>query len=103
MSRMQDAEISQVAAAIRAQLMNGRAPLRDFASAIGKSPRTVHAYIAQGMPVEYVGKTPYPVVADAIAWLRSRRQRCTPPRSRGRPKRREPNTAAACGGVHPPR
>ena len=88
MSRTHAAEISPIVAAIRAQLMNGRASLQDFAAAIDKSPRTVHAYIAQGMPVEYVGKTPYPVVADAIAWLRSRRQRNALPRGRGRPKAR---------------
>jgi hypothetical protein len=88
MSRTQDAEISPLARAIRDQLMDGRAPVKDFATGINRSPRTVNAYIAQGMPVEYVGKTPYPVVADAIAWLRSRRQRNTLPRGRGRPKAR---------------
>jgi hypothetical protein len=87
MSGTQQAEVSPAVAAIRAQLMDGRASLQDFAAAINKSTRTVHTYIAQGMPTEYVGKTPYPVVEEAIKWLRARRRRNPSPRRRGRPEK----------------
>jgi len=78
---------SAVAAAIRAALLDGRAPLTEFAKGINKSDRTVSGYVAQGMPVEYVGKTPYVVIEPAIAWLRNQRKRDLSPRGRGRPRK----------------
>jgi hypothetical protein len=73
---------------IRDQLMAGRASVPIFAEGIGKSDRTVWSYIAQGMPVEYIGRTPVVVVTPAIAWLRNRKTRGVQgPRPRGRPRK----------------
>lgn len=79
--------ISPDAATIRAKMMAGRAHIPVFAEGIDVSGRTVFAYIAQGMPVEYVGRTPYVLIDPALEWLRSRRQRQTDPRGRGRPRK----------------
>lgn len=76
-----------VVAQIREKLMDGRSPIASFAEAIEKGPRTVASYIAQGMPVEYIGRTPYVLVDEALEWLRSRRKRSVEPRRRGRPRR----------------
>jgi len=80
---------SKTCTSIREKLLAGTAPLNEFAQAIGKTPRTVASYIAQGMPTLYVGRTPYPQVDEAIAWLRTRRvrQEPAPPRGRGRPRK----------------
>ena len=74
-------------AAIRAKMLDGRAYVPVFAKAIDKTERTVFSYIAAGMPTEYIGRTPCVVVDPALEWLRSRRQRQTEPRGRGRPRR----------------
>jgi hypothetical protein len=74
--------------AVRTELMDGRAGVQDFAQGINKSPRSVWAYIAQGMPVEYIGRTPFVVVKPAIEWLRKRKvSRLAAPRGRGRPRK----------------
>ena len=78
---------SQTVAAIRAKLMEGIAPVDLFATAVGRTPRTVFNWIAQGMPVEYIGQTAYVVIEPARDWLRSRKKRRSAPRGRGRPKK----------------
>jgi hypothetical protein len=71
--------------AIRERLMEDLAPVALFAEAAGKCERTIYSYIVQGMPAEYIGRTPYVVVSRAIPWLRNRRQRDLEPRRKGRP------------------
>ena len=79
--------VSPAAEAIRAKMMEGRAFVPVFAEAIGKTERTVFSYIAAGMPVEHVGRTPCVVVDPALEWLRTRRKREEEPRGRGRPRK----------------
>jgi hypothetical protein len=82
-----DPHVSPVVQEIRTALMQGLASVPEFALATGRCERTIWSYIAQGMPVEYVGRTPFPVITPAIAWLRKRRApRRQEPRGRGRPK-----------------
>jgi hypothetical protein len=75
------------AAAVRALLVEGRAPLEDFAAGIGKSVQTVRLYVRQGLPVDYIGSTPYIRVVPGLEWLRNRRRRNLEPRRPGRPKK----------------
>jgi hypothetical protein len=65
--------------------MQGRASVPDFAAGIDKCTRSVNGYIAEGMPCDYIGRTPYPIVDEALEWLRNRKKRLSPPRGRGRP------------------
>ena len=78
---------AHVVEAIRARMLEGLAEVEPFAEAIGKTPRTVYSYISMGMPTEYIGRTPYVVIGPAREWLRTRRQRQTEPRGRGRPRK----------------
>ena len=75
------------AAAIRAQVMEGLAPVMVFAEAVGRSKRTVDAWIAQGIPTAYIGNTPYIQVAPAREWLLKPRVRQPAARSPGRPRK----------------
>jgi hypothetical protein len=74
-------------AAIRKRVFDGLAPVEDFAAAIDKTPRTVSNYIARGLPVLYVGRTPYVRIDAARDWLRARKTRDLDPRGRGRPRK----------------
>ena len=76
---------SPAVAAIRGMLLDGLAGVEDFATAADRTVRTVYSWIAAGLPVVYIGRTPYVVVAPARDWLRSRRARDLSPRGRGRP------------------
>ncbi len=79
-----------VVADIRARAMQGLASIPCFAEAIGKSVRTTYFYISQGMPIEYIGRTPMVVVEPAIRWLRGRpsgRRKNPAPRPVGRPRK----------------
>lgn len=80
-------EVTQEVAAIRGDVMEGFATVKDFAAGIKKCERAVWGYLTAGMPVEYIGRTPYVVVKPAIEWLRAngRRRRNTEPRRVGRP------------------
>jgi hypothetical protein len=62
-------------AAIRAKLMDGLAPIKAFADAIERTPRTVANYIAQGLPVTYIAQTPYVQIEPGMDWLRTRKLR----------------------------
>ena len=74
--------------AIRAKMLDGRAEIPIFAKAIRKSSRQVQNYVARGMPVEYIGRTPLVVVDHALDWLLSQKQRTDQrPRGRGRPRK----------------
>jgi hypothetical protein len=75
--------------------MQGRASVPDFAAGIDKSTRSVNDYIAEGMPCDYIGRTPYPIVDEALEWLRNRKKRLSPPRGRGRPAGSKPHTSKA--------
>lgn len=82
------AETMSSAVAIRQQLLAGHATIPVFAEAIGKTVRTVYAYLANGMPVTHIGKTPYIPVEEAGRWLRSQRvPKQMAPRRPGRPRR----------------
>jgi hypothetical protein len=82
---------AEVVKAIRAKLLDGAAPVSPFAEAIDKTTRTVYVYIAQGMPVRYVGRTPYVLIDEALDWLRSRRDRQPAQPTRGRPRKASVN------------
>lgn len=75
------------AAAVRHRLLIGLTDVDTFAAAIAKTTRTVSAYLAQGMPATYIGRTPYIQIDEAGQWLRSRRPGRTPPRRVGRPRK----------------
>jgi hypothetical protein len=75
---------------LRRRLYEGLSDPDKFAEAGDFSPRTLSKYIQQGMPVVYIGRKPYPVTDEAIAWLRNRRKTNAvppPPRGRGRPRK----------------
>jgi hypothetical protein len=74
-------------AELRAKMLEGRASIPTFALAIDKTERTVRTYVAQGMPCDSIGQTPYVIAEPAIRWLRNRRHRNQEPRPRGRPRK----------------
>jgi hypothetical protein len=80
-----EAHISPLVQEIRTALMQGLASVPEFALATGRCERTIWTYLGQGMPVEYVGRTPFVVITPAIEWLRRRKIRPPAPRGRGRP------------------
>jgi hypothetical protein len=71
------------------------APVNDYAVGAKVSPRTVWKWIGQGLPVVYIGPTPFIAVSKSRAWHESRKSRRrigdehTPPRPRGRPATRK--------------
>jgi len=75
-------------------MMAGRVSVPDFATGIDKSERTVFGYIAEGMPTDYIGNTPYPRIPEALEWLTKRRSQQLPPPRRGRPRKRQGSSAA---------
>lgn len=61
------------------------ATLEDYAAALSKSERSIWTYISQGLPVTYIGRTPYIVLSKAAAyWADRARQHRIP--KRGRPR-----------------
>jgi hypothetical protein len=79
-----------IVSAIRDKMMAGLAPVTVFADAVSKSRRTVEIWIAQGMPIIHIGRTPYVDVDAARDWLRTRNARSIPtPVRRGRPANRK--------------
>ena len=82
-----ESEASPAVAELRAKLLDGLAPIDTFAEAIDKTPRTVFAYIAQGMPALYIGRTPYVRIDTARDWLLAQRSAPTPVPQRGRPRK----------------
>jgi hypothetical protein len=82
---IQDASLA--VAAVRARLLDGLTSVEVFAEAVDRTPRQVSTWIAQGMPVTYIGRTPYVQIDAARDWLRSRRQRVMEPRGPGRPRK----------------
>jgi hypothetical protein len=72
---------------INRKLMDGLATVPAFAEGVNKTTRTVGLYIRDGMPVIYIGRTPYPIVDRALAWLKARGERDLAPRRVGRPKK----------------
>jgi hypothetical protein len=80
--------LTPAAARVRELMLRDRVPLADFCAGIGKTPRTGYAYIAEGMPVDYIGRVPYPRLPEALDWIIARRQpKLPPPRGRGRPRK----------------
>lgn len=81
-------EIPPAAAAIRAKALEGAVEPCVFGRAFNKTDRTVSNWIAQGLPVIYVGRKPYVLIEPGIEWLRTRRTQQQPePRRPGRPRK----------------
>jgi len=59
---------------VRRQFFEGLASKPVFAKAVGRTVRTVDIWVNQGMPVVYLGQTPFVVIDPAKKWLLSRRQ-----------------------------
>jgi hypothetical protein len=78
--------IPPAVAAVRAKMLNDLTSVDVFAKAIEKTPRTVQNWIVQGLPVTYIGRTPYVMVDAARDWLMKRGTPNTAPRTRCRPK-----------------
>jgi hypothetical protein len=74
-------------AAIRERVLEGLAPVEDFAAAIDKTTRTMSNYIRQGLPVTYIGPSPFVRIDAARDWLRARKTCDLEPRGRGRPRK----------------
>jgi hypothetical protein len=83
------ATISPEIEAIRAKLREGVAPVPIFAVAVDRTERTVFKWIADGLPVIYIGRTPFVQIEPGRDWLRSRRRRRAQPDvpKRGRPRK----------------
>ena len=73
------------AAAVRAILLDGACEVETFAIASNRCVRTVYAWIAKGLPVVRIGKTPYVLVAPGAEWVRNPPIRGQQPRRPGRP------------------
>jgi hypothetical protein len=72
---------------VHGQLFSGLASLQVYARAINRSPRTVTRMIRDGLPVLYVGCTPYVDVAESRSWLAQQSKAKRPPRRPGRPRK----------------
>jgi hypothetical protein len=72
---------------IRRRTFDGLAEVEPFGAGINKKRRTIEKYIAQGMPTLHIGRKPYVVVDNALAWLKARGERDLEPRRPGRPKK----------------
>ncbi len=84
---LHDPDLSPSAAAVRSALLSGLSTVEDFAAALNKSKRTVDQWIADGLPIVRVGRTPYVAVADARAWLLKPSARKPEARKPGRPRK----------------
>ena len=73
-------------AAIRATVMADIAAVHEYGAAIGKTERSVWTYVRQGLPVTYIGRTPYVVLSKAAAFWSDRAQQRTTPKV-GRPRK----------------
>jgi hypothetical protein len=58
--------------AVRARLFEGLASVETFAAAVDRTPRQVHSWIAQGLPIARIGKTPWIKIDAGRDWLRAR-------------------------------
>lgn len=79
---------------IRQIVYDGLAPVPVYAEGIGKTVRTVWSWISEGLPVTYIGPTPYVRVLETPAWFASRKSKRradvaehTARRGRGRPRK----------------
>jgi hypothetical protein len=83
------ANMSPEVEAIRAKLMEGVTSVPNFAVAVDRTERTVFTWIADGLPVIYIGRTPFVQIEPGRDWLRSRRRRRAQPDvpKRGRPRK----------------
>jgi hypothetical protein len=59
--------------AVRARLFEGLVSVETFAAAANRTPRQVHSWIAQGLPIVRIGKTPWIKVEPARDWLYARK------------------------------
>ena len=91
-------ELEAASAALKAW-QEAHPPMDEFCEdIIRKSRATGNRYIALGLPVDYLGRTPYPRMPDALLWVQNLRARNfgpqEPPRPRGRPRRKDTPKAA---------
>lgn len=75
---------------LRDKLFDDLATVPTFAKAIRKAPRSVLRLSKEGLPVTYIGKTPYVVISKAMEFLA--KPKATPaPVRRGRPRKTASN------------
>jgi hypothetical protein len=79
-------EPNPVVQAIRAKAMADLALIPDYATAINKCERSVWTYVKHGLPVTYIGRTPYVVLSKAAAYWSDRARQHTTPKV-GRPRK----------------
>jgi hypothetical protein len=79
-----DAELD----AVRQQLFNGLADDSAMETMLGVGDQALDRYVHQGMPYIKLGRKRLFDIAAVNIWLRSRPQKNTPPRGRGRPRKR---------------
>ena len=72
--------------AIRAKVFEDLAAISEYAAAHNKCDRTVWNWIALGLPVTYIGRTPYVVLSKAARFWCDR-ARTHEVRRRGRPRK----------------
>jgi hypothetical protein len=70
---------------LRAKMFEDLAPIAVFAEAIKRTPRSVHRMVQQGLPITYVGKTPYVIISKAREFLLGTRAEHHAAPRRGRP------------------
>ena len=79
-------ELSDEARQLREKLFDGLATVSVFAQSVNRTERCVQRFIAAGLPVTRMGKTPYVIVSEARDWLFKNASRHEPVR-RGRPRK----------------
>jgi hypothetical protein len=87
-----DDGLSHGAQAVHDRVFTGLATFEDVARGTHRSERTVYAWANRGLPVRYVGNTPYVIVAMLAEFLDGLgRKRASgehlEPRRRGRPRK----------------
>jgi hypothetical protein len=70
---MDSTVLSAEAEALRAQLLEGLAPVPLFAAAANRTVRQINTWISEGLPIVRIGRTPYVVIEKARPWLVARK------------------------------
>lgn len=69
---------TQSVPAVRAVVLEGLASVKVFAEAVFRTNRTINLWIARGLPIVRIGKTPYIRVGAARDWLHAHNVRPDP-------------------------
>ena len=70
---------------IRQKAFADMVTLKDYAAALGRSDRSLRNYVRQGLPVTYIGQSPYIVLSKAFEYWAARTRQKQEPRRPGRP------------------